>query len=445
VRVRTETPARARGPGWSPPFGSTRLRSSAWVALVALAAIGLYRLAGAWGEGVGTGHDFVQDYAAIHAIAAGRNPYEPYNDVTQQLFGGPPHKGKLYSFHAPSSLIFFMPLLPLPYHGAFVAWGLASLAALWAICGLTLRLIGVRAWAALGALVGLALVALPPIRENFVEGQLNVLVMAGAVAAWSAYRADRPALAGLSLGAAFALKPIPGLFFLYFLWKRQWRLLAAAAGALALLNLVGLLLAGVDGYWLYATVNYPDHAALWPGYPDNASIRGFFTRLFGPSTWRRPAYSIPGAALILWALAGLVLSTLGWLAARRRSADATAESGGAGGADLDLAALAVLSLLVAPIIWPHYYVALIPPIMILAAYVTTRDRLPRPWAFVGLATLAGAATVLATAHYTEPYRGVGGQQLAALLVLYAVALAALWDRGRRSATRDEAVGAQVVG
>jgi hypothetical protein len=423
----------------------SRLRSLATLVLVALAGVGLFRLVTAWGEGVGTGHDFVQDYAAIHAIADGRNPYEPYNDVTQQLFGGPPHKGKLYSFHAPSSLIFFMPLLPLSYAGAFVAWGIASLVALWAICGLTLRLIGVRAWAALGALLALALVALPPIRENFVEGQLNVVVMAGVVAAWSAYRAGRPALAGLSLGAAFALKPIPGLFFLYFLWKRQWRLLAAAVGVFALLNLVGLVLAGVDGFRLYATVNYPDHAALWPGYPDNASIRGFFTRLFGPSTWRRPPYPTPGAAVVLWALAGLLLGGLGWLAARRRNGDATGHRGGIGSADLDLAALCVLSLLVAPIIWPHYYVVLIPTAMILAAYLTTRDGRSRPWALIGLAVLAGAAVVLATARYGEPYRGVGGQQLTALLVVYALALATLWERGQRSGARDEAVGTEIVG
>ena len=71
----------------------------------------------------------MQDYAAVVKIGQGRNPYEPYNDVSQELFGGPPHKGPLYSFHAPSSLPLVVWLLPFAklwgYGGAFLAWGVA--------------------------------------------------------------------------------------------------------------------------------------------------------------------------------------------------------------------------------------------------------------------------------------------------------------------------------
>jgi len=68
-------------------------------------------------------------------IGQWRNPYEPYNDVTQQVFGGPLHKGELYSFHAPSSLPLVIWLLPFAwitgYVGTFLAWGIVSLLALW--------------------------------------------------------------------------------------------------------------------------------------------------------------------------------------------------------------------------------------------------------------------------------------------------------------------------
>ena len=186
-----------------------------WGLLGLAAILGAVRLATAWIEGVASGHDFVQDYAAMQAIAAGRNPYEPYNDVVQQLFGGPPHRGKLYSFHAPSSLVFFLPLLPLWYGAAFLAWGLFSLVCLWSICAVTLAILGIARPVLVGGLGGLALVALPPIRENFVEGQLNVAVAAGIVGTWAAQRRGRPTLAGACLGAAFALKPIPGILFFY--------------------------------------------------------------------------------------------------------------------------------------------------------------------------------------------------------------------------------------
>ena len=84
--------------------GSHASAALVWLGLAILALAGGWLLLGAWDEGVSGGRDFVQDYAAVTKIGQWRNPYEPYNDVTQQVFGGPPHKGELYSFHAPSSL-----------------------------------------------------------------------------------------------------------------------------------------------------------------------------------------------------------------------------------------------------------------------------------------------------------------------------------------------------
>ena len=434
-----------------------RFHVLAWMVAALLAAFGCWRLLGAWGEGVSSGHDFVQDYAAILKISDGRNPYEPYNDVTQQLFGGPPHRGKLYSFHAPSSLPFFLWLLAFHwaagYAGAFLAWGVASLAGLWAICALTLRHLGTeyvgagrlgarRAWAA-GALAALALVALPPIRENFEEGQLNVLVMAGVIGCWATLRSGRTVLAGALLGAAFALKPIPGLFFLYFLWRREWRLLVASGATLAVLGIWGVRLSGIDGAWTWATVNYPDHAAVWPGYPDNASLRGFFTRIFGPSEWRpRPPYDVPGAAMGLTLVSGAILAALGWLAARRPRRLPPH-------LDLEFALVCLFTLLVTPIVWPHYYVVLVMPLALVtttlvhlllgSAQPSPPTMLVRPmlvrrtverWKVMGaLAVLLGATSLLATAQYVEPFGRVGGQQLTALLAVYAVSLLTLrWAR-----------------
>ncbi len=409
----------ASGSALTAPRARTTVRvATLWVGLGLLAAAGGHQLMAAFREGLSGGHDFVQDYAAIRAIVEGRNPYEPYNEMTQQLFGGPPHRGNLYSFHAPSSLIFFMPLAPFSYTVAFVAWGLASLTCLGVACWLILQMLGVRRAAAVGALGAFALILLPPIRENFVEGQLNVVVTAGMVAMWAAYREGRTLPAGLLLGAAFALKPIPGLFFVYFLWRRKWRLLAGAVTTLAAFNLVGLALAGWEGVVLYATVNYPDHANVWPAYPDNASIRGLFARLFGPSAWRRPPYPAPGAAMAAWALGGAVLMGLLWLAARRPAPSGASR-------DLELGALLGLTLLVTPIVWPHYYVVVVPTVLLVAGWLWHGATNGGRWERFGLFALATVSAGLATAHYVEPYRGVGGQQLALLVVLYALTIGVL--------------------
>jgi len=233
------------------------------------------------------------------------------------------------------------------------------------------------------------------------------------------------------LGAAFALKPIPGLFFVYYLWRREWRLLVGSGVTLAVLGIWGVLLSGIDGARTWATVNYPDHAAVWPGYPDNASLRGFFTRIFGPSEWRpRPPYDVPGAAMGLTLMSGAILAALGWLAARRPRRPPPH-------LDLEFALVCPFTLLATPIAWPHYYVVLVMP---LALVTTTLVRL-LPWSaqpspptmlvrrtverwkvMAALIVLLGATLALATAQYVEPFGRVGGQQLTALLAVYAVAL-----------------------
>lgn len=491
----TDEPAEERAGG--PTSSSSGL---VWVGLSILALAGAWLLIAAWEEGMSGGRDFVQDYAAVVKIGQGRNPYEPYNDVTQELFGGPPHRTPLYSFHAPSSLPLLVWLLPLAklwaYPGAFLAWGIVSLLALWSICWLTLRALRLPGAAVAGLLAALALIILPAIRESFEEGQLNVVVAAGMVGCWAARRAGRSGLAGVLLGVGFALKPIPGLFFLYYAWRRDWRLLLAAGITVVVLSVVGLGLSGLDGVRLWATVNYPSHADLWPGYPDNASVRGFFTRIFGPSDWRpRPRYPLPGASMLLWMVSGALLTFLAIRAAKggNRQADQSEPRSALDVAlwglttppplarddprgDLEVAVLTILTLLVTPIVWPHYYVVLVMPIAVIAMYLgrlvldgSTRstgeavaeadpdaplvspaegvagpappyDRRRRVLPLLAALLVALATAVLATAQYVEPFRGVGGQQLVMLLALYGASLVALaWSaRGQGRGVSPEA-------
>lgn len=465
-----------------------------WVGLAFLAVAGLWQLVTGWREGLQGGHDFVQDYAAVIKIGDGRNPYSPYNDVTQEIFGGPPHKGNLYSFHAPTSLPLLIWLLPFAkvggYTAAFLAWGAVSFLSFWALCWLTLRAIGVRLALLAGLLAALSLVTLPAVRECFEEGQLNVVVAAGMVGCWAARREGRSGLAGVLLALGFALKPIPGLFFIYYAWRRDLRLLVAAAIALALLTLAGVGMSGLEGVRLWATVNYPSHASYWPGYPDNSSLQGYFTRIFGPSSsdWRpRPRFPLPYASLILWAVSGGLL-TLAALAVARGGFGVRAPRPweppqsplaqqfsrllppslplDSPRGDLEIAVLTVLSLLVTPIVWPHYYVVLVMPVAVVVAYLgrlvldgtvwyrPDPRKLPPPLTATGealdesadlrpvatpapfeprrrivplvsLIALGLATALLASAHYVEPYRGVGGQLLVALLIVFGASLVAL--------------------
>jgi hypothetical protein len=160
--------------------------------------------------------------------------------------------------------------------------------------------------------------------------------------------------------------------------------------------------------------------------------------------------------------------------------------------------LSVLTLLVTPIVWPHYYVVLVMPIVVVVAALLrlagrrrtpseaasdpaaepatgasraslastglliagdpSRDPSVDPDAAAAraaenrrrfqpvlvLIALAVATAFLANAHYVEPFRRVGGQQLAALLVVYGAALIALSWSARGQGVHDENADGQGV-
>jgi hypothetical protein len=276
-------------------------------------------------------------------------------------------------------------------------------------------------------MLALGLIAVWPIRESFVEGQLNIPVAAGIVACWYALRVQRPGVAGVALALAVALKPLAGLFILWALWRREWRLLIAAGSTLVVFTIAGVAFSGVQGTIDYVTKAYPMHAELWPGYQDNASPQGFFTRLFGPSDWRpRPPYPTPGLSRVLtlasWVAAvGLLFWRLGW-----RAPDAERLK-------QEFSALGATMLLVTPIIWPHYYAVLIAPVAVFAVHLWQR----RAWGWLGL--LAVSLLILCLPRDLHDWlerqalapRAYGTMQLPALLAVYAVGLACLGRRARQ--------------
>ena len=81
------------------------------------------------------------------------------------------------------------------------------------------------------------------------HGNTNVLVLGAIVLHAWLYRRGRDVWAGASLALAVCFKLTPGLFVLYWLYQRNWKLLAGAAGA-------GLIL----GVVLPATLLGPDRA-----------------------------------------------------------------------------------------------------------------------------------------------------------------------------------------
>jgi len=130
-------------------------------------------------------------------------------------------------------------------------------------------------------LCGLA-VFFNPLFNTFWIGQVTVVLLACTVGAWAAYREDRPLIAGVLLSLATWIKFYPGLLILYFMWKREWRVTAAAfvAGMLMLaLQIIGVSWAE---FYLYFTELLPELVVSGQLVVthSNHSILGFFQKLF---------------------------------------------------------------------------------------------------------------------------------------------------------------------
>jgi hypothetical protein len=92
------------------------------------------------------------------------------------------------------------------------------------------------------------LLSLGPIIGDLHHGNINLFILFLVVASLAAFQRRRDLSSGLLLGLAVACKLTPALFLPFFLWKRQWRVLAGAAAGLLLFLWPGFVPAAVLGW-----------------------------------------------------------------------------------------------------------------------------------------------------------------------------------------------------
>jgi hypothetical protein len=154
-------------------------------------------------------------------------------------------EGAGYVYAPPAYLVFAL-LGVAPLGVSVVLWHLAK-TLLFALTAITLWRLLVRVGFERVA-PAMALTALGVARaldSDLQLGQCNLVVCALVVAVAWAYVTRRDAAAGLLVAAAMLFKVTPGLFLVYFAWKRRWRLVAWVAVGGVLLGL--LLPAAVFG------------------------------------------------------------------------------------------------------------------------------------------------------------------------------------------------------
>ncbi len=222
----------------SPPPGKQVRRLCASLLVGLLAFLFYQTLRHALGRG--EGNDLSIFLYSSGLFFGGHNPYGIYH-------------GLLYPLFAP---FLFAPLLPLPAWLAHTAWFCASIGTLYMGLNGWSRVRGVAPSATLLLLA--ALLLFTPLQSNLRNGQVNLLLLAGALGFVVALAKGKEWSAALFLGAIIATKLVPAIFIIMLAIDRRWGVILKTAliAALLLFVLPPLVVGGkaIDYYATYATV-----------------------------------------------------------------------------------------------------------------------------------------------------------------------------------------------
>lgn len=146
--------------------------------------------------------------------------------------------------------------------------------------------------------------------QSFWVGQISMVLLGCFTIAWYAYRTDRPYLAGIVLALATWLKVYPVFLIIYFMWKRDWKIVGSAFVAGLLLGVLQILLSDLDTLMTYFTTVLPGLANNGQiiGLFKNSSILGFTFKLFTDTPDIIPLVDSPTLARVTrWILTILVV------------------------------------------------------------------------------------------------------------------------------------------
>jgi hypothetical protein len=328
-------------------------------------------------------NDFTPDWVAAHAWVHG-GPHGPAaaavldgeaGNVYANSVGAPSvplHAA--YYVHPPTAFLVMIPLVPLGFRGAALAWIAVSIGLLVYLARRLAVLLGKDSAPILALLL-----LWPPVLNNLQMGQWSIALAASIAAAHAAWEDGRHQRSAGWIAVATALKLTPILMapFLVLRERRTLRGLALALGAVAAISLA----AGQGAAWLALFRHAGPNVEAWQTYP-TLSIRGLCARLFVGGPVAIPLVAAPAAArlLVLGAVGVLGVTAL-WLTWTGGPAPGRAAEG------CKFALWNVFVVVENPIAWSHYSVLLLLPAALVWRAAAVQTSLRRARAMVGLMAL----------------------------------------------------------
>lgn len=272
--------------------------------------------------------DFSVFYQSTYDLNRGINPYLESNLFT--AFGYPV-----------VTTLFFTPFILLPYQIAQGIFVILSAFSVLAIVYLSLLLINRKVdWRQFLFFSALAYLYFPT-KFTLGMGQSSLLAYLLLLISYYFYRRKVKITSGIFLGITVLVKPILGFIFLFFILKKEWKIITTALFLIFLLTLLSIILYGFDKYYIYLTHVLPP--LLRPVGREiyyNQGLMGFISRLTSNLTVRSITTLISSLLLI-----GLIIK-------HKTSSN------------LQFALLLTTLTLIDTLSWQHHFVFLIFPFIV---------------------------------------------------------------------------------
>lgn len=306
--------------------------------------------------------DFGILWNSAYDLLNNRNPYTNPNSFTINAY-------------PPVSLIFYFPLTLIKYKLAQMIFTILSFLTIFGSVALCLKVIFKKfEWLKFFLFSSLALISFP-IKFTLGMGQINIIAVYILLISYYFYGQKKYVYSGLVFGAACLLKPVLSFVIIYFLLKRDWKLILYSLIIPALATSTILLLFGSDSFIYWFTDIIPKLSATVGGeIYYNQSITGFISRIFFIPEIRKYLIVFTSLPVFLYPIYLLV-----------RKADE----------DLQFSLLIVTLLLVNTISWQHHFVWTIFPFIVSVKYAV---KLNKNWVWVFL----GFAYLLVSWNFKQP-------------------------------------------
>jgi len=216
------------------------------------------------------------------------------------------------------------------------------------------------------------LLTLPYIDSNVEHQQVSILILVLVLAGLLLEEKGKAAFGGIALGAAIAMKIMPAIFLIYWVYRRRWR--AAMFGALATLgfSLSPILAFGPAQFGRDAVLWFAIVRKGWGAGSMNLSLFAMLDRIFGH---RFVPFLAPGIehlefsgnpiVRIAWIVSMAAIGILCLLSFRGRAEP------GSWAIRAEWSVVFLLSALAGPVMWRHYLVvALLGNALLWAAWLT---------------------------------------------------------------------------